>query len=68
MGKLTDQQLKIAEQILVAGKCSLSNDSSEDYMTAASFVFDNGCFFHREASLYAIRAALSPENGGENHG
>lgn len=64
MGKLTETQLKIAEQILIDGKASLSKESSHDYCEAAAFVFDNGLFFFREHSLEVVRAALT--KGSEN--
>jgi len=55
--RLTEAQKRIVRQILETGHVSLSRDSSDDYVAASAFIFDNGLFFTPDA----YRAALKME-------
>lgn len=63
MAKLTDAQKHIAVEILETESLSISEDTSDDYIEAAAFVFDNGLLYphRRQIAIDALRAAL-PKN------
>lgn len=61
MATLTRSQLEIVKKILEDGKALMSKETSDDYATAAAFVFDNGCFFMRYTWLEAIHDQLKED-------
>ncbi len=60
---MTDAQLDIVIRILGAGAFSIDARSTEDEIAAATFVFDNGLLFCREAALSAAVAARDERRG-----
>ncbi|AZO48088.1 hypothetical protein [Mesorhizobium sp. M4B.F.Ca.ET.058.02.1.1] len=55
--------LIIVRDILQAGKCAVSKESSDEYVAAAAFVFDEGLFFFRDEALKIVEAELAePSN------
>lgn len=56
--KLTPNQREVAAQILEAKSFSLSNQSSDDYVEAAAWVFDNGIFYLGKAGVEEVIIAL----------
>lgn len=57
---MTKAQQRIAIDILEAESLSISEDTSDDYIEAAAFVFDNGLLYPdvRQVAIDALRAAL----------